>query len=78
MLADPRLGPAAVRRLEQDVDRAIEFLFRRLDVPVFELPLAGLEVPFGGGDQREDRIFDRLRPAPERGRPRGDRAPVPA
>ena len=61
MLADPRLGPAAVGRLQQDVDGAVEFLFRRLDVPLLELRLAGLEVAFGRGDQRQDRIFDRLR-----------------
>jgi hypothetical protein len=58
MLADPRFGPAAVGRLQQNVDRAIELLFRRLDVPLFELGLAGFEVPFGGANEREDRIFD--------------------
>ena len=59
MLANSRFGPAAVGRLQQDVDGAIEFLFCRLDVPLFELRLAGFEVPFRGVDEREDRIFDR-------------------
>ena len=58
MLADARLGPAAVRRLEQDVDGAVEFLLGRLDVPVLQLLLAGLESAFGGGDEGQDGVFD--------------------
>ena len=59
MLADPRLGAGAVRRLEQHVDGAVELLLRRLDVALLELLLAGLEIAIGGGDQRENGIFDR-------------------
>ena len=47
MLADPRLGAAAVGRLEQHVDRAVELLLGRLDVAQLELRLAGFEVPVG-------------------------------
>ena len=59
MLANPRFGSAAVGRLEQDVDGAIEFLTRGIDVPELELALAGLEVAIGFGDERDDGIGGR-------------------
>ena len=44
MLADARLGAAAVGRFEQDVHGLVELLPRRFDVPELELALAGLEM----------------------------------
>ena len=61
VLADPRLGASAVRRLEQDVHRPVEFLFCGLEVPLFELFLTGFEGAVRGRDEREDRVFDRSR-----------------
>src|SRR5262249_27466158 len=58
LLADARLGARAVRRLEEHVYRAVEFLFCSLDVPLLELPLARLEVTIRRRDEREDRVFD--------------------
>jgi hypothetical protein len=57
VLADPRLGPCAVRRFEQHVDRAVEFLLRTLEVPLLELRLTGLEMAIGCADQRLDRVI---------------------
>ncbi|PYR02732.1 MAG: hypothetical protein DMF97_03850 [Acidobacteria bacterium] len=61
MLADARLRPGAVRRFEQDVDRAIEFHLRAVDVPLLQFFLARLEVAFRGRNQRYDWIVDRCR-----------------
>ena len=41
MLADPRLGAPAVRRLEQHVDAWLNSCLARFDVAELELPLAG-------------------------------------
>ena len=61
MLANARLGPPPERRLEQHVDGAVEFLFRRFDVPLLELFLARFEVAIRGRNQRQDRVFNRGR-----------------
>jgi hypothetical protein len=59
VLTDAGLRPSAVRGFEQDVHRAVELLFGRLDVPLLQLPLAGFERALRGRDERLDRIFDR-------------------
>ena len=61
MLAHARLGARAVRRLEEHVNREVEFLLGRFEMPLFELFLSGLEMAVGVRDQREDGIFDRFR-----------------
>ena len=58
LVADARLRPTAVWRLEEDGNGGVKFLFRRIDVSEFELPLAGLEMTVGDGDKREDRVCD--------------------
>ena len=59
VLANARLGAAAVRRLQQHADRLVELDARALDVTELELPLTGLEMLVGEGDQGEDGIFGR-------------------
>ena len=61
VLAQPRVGPGAVRRLEEDVDRPVELRPRPIEVPELQLALAGVEMLLGGGDQRRDRIGRGLR-----------------
>src|SRR6185312_2778164 len=56
VLANARLGARAVRRLEQHVNRPIELQLGGVDVSLFELSLAGLEMLVGGGDQRQNRV----------------------
>ena len=59
VLADARFCARAVRRFEQHVHCAVEFLFGRLDVSLLQLFLAGFEMRLGGGNQRENRILNR-------------------
>src|SRR2546421_180420 len=56
MVANAWLGPAAVRRFEQDADRLVELLARGFDVSELEVVLAGAEVSIRGFDQRQNRI----------------------
>ena len=65
MLADPRLGPAAVGRLEQHVERAVEFRLGGFDVPLFELFLAGFE------SVRSEVAIDGIEDRTRRARPSG-------
>ncbi|OLD57481.1 MAG: hypothetical protein AUI64_00430 [Acidobacteria bacterium 13_1_40CM_2_64_6] len=61
MFPDARLGARAVRRLEEHIDRAVEFLLGRFEVALLELFLAGLEVAVRGRNQRQDRVFNGCR-----------------
>ncbi len=44
VFAQARIGPRAVRRLEQDIDRAIEFRARAFEMPDVQFPFAGFEM----------------------------------
>ena len=56
VVAEPSVRPRAVRRLEQDVDRAVELDARLVEMAQFGFALAGGEVALRGGDERGDGV----------------------
>ena len=70
MRAEAGVGPRAVRRLEQDVQRAVELASGAIEMPDLELALAGVEMLLRRADERGDRINGR-----GHGRDRRDRRP---
>jgi hypothetical protein len=61
VFADSWFRTSAVRRLEQDIDRGVELLTGRLDVPQLQLLLTGREMLLGLRDEGQDRVDDRVR-----------------
>ena len=59
VLSNARIGPAVVRRLEEHVERLVEFLPGGLHMAELEVCLPGPEVLIGERDQGGDWIFDR-------------------
>ena len=57
MLPDPEVGAGAIRRLEQDVQRAIELVTGPIEVAERQLLLAGLEVPVRARQEGQGRIL---------------------
>ncbi len=61
MLAQPGVGPRAVRRLEQHFDGAVEFDSRAVEVAQFELALAGQKPLLRAVNQDRNRVGRRWR-----------------